>query len=85
MLAMHLNFEYYAQYPGVMQGSQEGKRAKLWGPHAHFGANVSMKIFSGSAATDGRILSSFNSTILDKTCYSNAELFVIICNFSVLS
>ena len=78
-------FEYYAQYPGVMQGSQEGKRAKLWGPHAHFGANISMKIFSGSAAPDGRILSSFNSTILDKTCYSNAELFVIICNFSVLS
>ena len=33
-----------------MQGSQEGKRAKLWGPHAHFGANTSMKIFSGSAA-----------------------------------
>ena len=55
MLAMDLNFEYYAQYPGVMQGSQEGKRAKLWGPHAHFGANISMKIFSGSAAPDGRI------------------------------
>ena len=43
-------FEYYAQYPGVMQGSQEGKRAKLWGPPAHFGANISMKTFSGSAA-----------------------------------
>ena len=27
-----------------MQGSQEGKRAKLWGPRAHFGANISMKI-----------------------------------------
>ena len=29
-----------------MQGSQEGKRAKLWGPraHGHFGANISMKI-----------------------------------------
>ena len=37
-------FKYHAQYPGVMQGSQEGKRAKLWGPRAHFGANVSMKI-----------------------------------------
>ena len=37
-------FEYYAQYPGVMQGSEEGKRAKLWGPCAHFGANISMKI-----------------------------------------
>ena len=27
-----------------MQGSQKGKRAKLWGPRAHFGANISMKI-----------------------------------------
>ena len=27
-----------------MQGSQEGKRAKLWGPRAHFGAKISMKI-----------------------------------------
>ena len=27
-----------------MQGSQEGKRAKLWGPRAHFGANTSVKI-----------------------------------------
>ena len=27
-----------------MQGSQEGKRAKLWGPRAHFGANISMNI-----------------------------------------
>ena len=27
-----------------MQGSQEGKRAKLWGPRAHFGANISTKI-----------------------------------------
>ena len=25
-----------------MQGSQEGKRPKLWGPRAHFGANISM-------------------------------------------
>ena len=39
-------FKYHAQYPGVMQGSQEGKRAKLWGPRAHFGANISMKIAS---------------------------------------
>ena len=31
-----------------MQGSQEGKRAKLWGPRAHFGANISMKIVSKS-------------------------------------
>ena len=68
-----------------MQGSQEGKRAKLWGPPAHFGANISMKTFSGSAAPAEEFLSSFNSAILDKTCYSNAELFVIICNFSVLS
>ena len=37
-------FKYHAQYPGVMQGSQEGKRAKLWGQRAHFGANISMKI-----------------------------------------
>ena len=37
-------FKYYAQYPRVMQGSQEGKRAKLWGPRVHFGANISMKI-----------------------------------------
>ena len=42
-LAKHLN-TMHAQYPGVMQGSQEGKRAKLWGPRAHFGANISMKI-----------------------------------------
>ena len=41
-------FKYHAQYPGVMQGSQEGKRAKLWGPRAHFGANISMKIVSKS-------------------------------------
>ena len=27
-----------------MQESQEGKRCKLWGPRAHFGANISMKI-----------------------------------------
>ena len=27
-----------------MQGSQEGKRSKLWSPRAHFGANISMKI-----------------------------------------
>ena len=27
-----------------MQGSQEGKRPKLWGPRAHFGTNISMKI-----------------------------------------
>ena len=26
-----------------MQGSQEGKRAKLWGSRAHVGANISMK------------------------------------------
>ena len=37
-------FKYRAQYPGVIQGSQEGIRAKLWGPRAHFGANISMKI-----------------------------------------
>ena len=39
-------FKYYPQYPEVMQGSQEGKRAKLWGLRAHFGANISMKIAS---------------------------------------
>ena len=27
-----------------MQESQKGKRAKLWGPRAHFGANISLKI-----------------------------------------
>ena len=37
-------FKYHAKYPGVMQGSQEGKRAKLCGPRAHFGANISLKI-----------------------------------------
>ena len=36
--------KYCAQYPGVMQGTQEGKRANLWGPCAHFGANIPMKI-----------------------------------------
>ena len=41
-------FQQHAQYPGVMQGSQEGKRAKLWGPRAHFGANISMKIETSS-------------------------------------
>ena len=41
-------FKYHAQYPRVMQGSQKGKRAKLWGPRAHFGANISMKIVSKS-------------------------------------
>ena len=40
---------------------------------------------SVSAAPDGKIWFSVNSTILDKTCYSDAELFVIICNFLVLS
>ena len=29
-------FKYHAQYPGVMQGSQEEKRAKLWGPACPF-------------------------------------------------
>ena len=42
MLAKHLNTTL--NILGVMQGSQEGKRAKLWGPCAHFGANISMKI-----------------------------------------
>ena len=28
--------KYYAQYPGVMQGSQRGKRANLWGPACLF-------------------------------------------------
>ena len=37
-------FKYHAQYIGVMRGSQEGKRAKLWGPRTHFGANISTKI-----------------------------------------
>ena len=37
-------FKYYAQCPGVMEGFHEGKRAQLWGPFAHFGANISMKI-----------------------------------------
>ena len=27
-----------------MQGSQEGKHANLWGPRAHFGAKIPMKI-----------------------------------------
>ena len=36
--------KYYVQCPGVMQGSQEGKRATLCGPRAHFGANIPMKI-----------------------------------------
>ena len=27
-----------------MQGSEEGKRGELWGPCAHFRANISMKI-----------------------------------------
>ena len=27
-----------------MQGSQEEKRAKLWAPRVHFGANISMKM-----------------------------------------
>ena len=36
--------KYCAQYPGVMQESQEGKRANLWCPRAHFGANIPMKI-----------------------------------------
>ena len=36
--------KYCAQFPGVMQGSQEGKRTNLWGPCAHFGANIPMKI-----------------------------------------
>ena len=34
-------FNNYAQYP-VMQGSQEGKRADLWGPRAQFGVNIPM-------------------------------------------
>ena len=37
-------FKYFAQYLGVMQGSQEGKRAKSWGLRTHFGTNISMKI-----------------------------------------
>ena len=37
-------FEYHAQYPGLMQWSLEGKRAKSCGPRACFGANISMKI-----------------------------------------
>ena len=35
-------FKYYALYPGVTQGSQKGKHTNLWGPRAHFGANISM-------------------------------------------
>ena len=37
-------FKYYAQYPGVMQRSEGAKRANFWGPRAHFGADISMKI-----------------------------------------
>ena len=50
-------FKYYAQHPGVMQGSQEGKRAKLWGPRAQFGANISMKIilFLATELVDNRM------------------------------
>ena len=49
-----------------MQGSQEGKRAKSWGPRAHFGANISMKItgklgVEGFAASNGW-LESFKRT-----------------------
>ena len=48
-------FKYYDQYAGVMQGSQEGKRAKLWGPraHGHFGADISMKIAEFCDSTTG--------------------------------
>ena len=49
MLAKHS--KYYPQYPGVMRGSQEGKRSKLWGPLAHFGANISMKIVERPSPT----------------------------------
>ena len=49
-------FKYHAQYPGVMQGSQEGKRAKLWGPRAHFGANISMKIHNEVPPIDWHFL-----------------------------
>ena len=38
--------ELLRRFPGIMQGSQEGKLAKLWGQRAHFGANISMKIAS---------------------------------------
>ena len=40
MLAKNLNTTRNTQ--GVTQGSQKGKRANLWGPRAHFGANISM-------------------------------------------
>lgn len=36
--------KYYAQCPGVLQGSQEKKRATLWDRCDHFGANIPMKI-----------------------------------------
>ena len=36
-------FKCYAQYP-VMQGSQEGKRADLWGLRAQLGVNIPMNI-----------------------------------------
>ena len=37
------SFKCFDQYQ-VMQGSKEGKRANLWGPRTHFGANIPMKI-----------------------------------------
>ena len=36
--------KYYTHCPGVMQRSQERKPATLWGPRAHLGANIPMKI-----------------------------------------
>ena len=42
MLTKHLNSTLNTQ--GKKQGSQEEKRANLWGPRAHFLANMSMKI-----------------------------------------
>ena len=52
-----------------MQGSQEGKRAKLWGPRAHFGANISMKI--AVLSTRAHIIS-FSQKNFDKNTIQKA-------------
>ena len=41
MVAKHLNATLNTQW---CKGSQEGKRANLWGVRANFGANIRMKI-----------------------------------------
>ena len=49
-----------------MQRSHEGKRAKLWGPRAHFGANISLNKIVVTRVTNYPYSSGFSACLLNR-------------------